>query len=463
MKMNNVLSELIYEYYESRILFGIYRYGEQLMSVPRICASFGFGRNTVQSALDKLEKKGYIVTEERKAARIVYQGTEELFKKNAAEYFTPRKEGILDFYFGGNLLFLPIWKIGIFRLQKDPMSHRFWNQNMPGKATVPVPVLLYFDILNSFHNELLINLYWQCLRYLNFVYSISNREKPDNGTVKMFSSNDINSLKREFDSYFNKLRNEVMDFIESARGKYDMEPVCQIPFTWTIYRRRPQVRYTLASVIIREILWEHYPVGSYLPSLPQMAETYHVSISTVRRTLTVLHSLGVTRTYTGIGTQVCLEPVDSDILNVSEIHENLRLHGEAMQILALTVREVTLVTLKAASDRKREELLHTIAQLRGKTSSILCIDVLLSFISSECPSAFIRECYDKLRELAAWGYIFSAVLMSAGQLDCDFGDFIGRLEKNLRDGNLAGFADEWHYFVESRMNFFYTEFPLKDL
>lgn len=41
----------------------------------------------------------------------------------------------------------------------------------------------------------------------------------------------------------------------------------------------------------------------------------------------------------------------------------------------------------------------------------------------------IRECYDKLRELAVWGYILSAVLMSTGQLDNDLSDFIGRLEK----------------------------------
>ena len=42
MRKNNQLNELIYEYYESRILFGVYRYGERLNSVPQICASFGW-------------------------------------------------------------------------------------------------------------------------------------------------------------------------------------------------------------------------------------------------------------------------------------------------------------------------------------------------------------------------------------------------------------------------------------
>ena len=74
MEKDNVLSELIYEYYESRILFGVYRYGDQLKSVSQICASFGLARNTVQTALNKLEKAGYIKTEQRKMARIVCQG-----------------------------------------------------------------------------------------------------------------------------------------------------------------------------------------------------------------------------------------------------------------------------------------------------------------------------------------------------------------------------------------------------
>ena len=73
MEKDNLLSELIYEYYESRILFGMYRYGDQLRSVSQICASFGLSRITVQAALNKLEASGYITTEQRKMAWIVYQ------------------------------------------------------------------------------------------------------------------------------------------------------------------------------------------------------------------------------------------------------------------------------------------------------------------------------------------------------------------------------------------------------
>lgn len=56
MEKTNELYELLYEYFESRILFGFYRYDEQLLSLQQLRDIFHMGRNTVQSALDKLEK-----------------------------------------------------------------------------------------------------------------------------------------------------------------------------------------------------------------------------------------------------------------------------------------------------------------------------------------------------------------------------------------------------------------------
>lgn len=459
MEKKNGLYELIYEYYESRILFGVFRYGEQMSSVPQICATFQLGRNTVQSALDKLEKKGYIETEERKVARIVYRGSDEIYRENAAKYFVPRKDGIIDFQYAGELLFLPMWKIGLHNLKLDSRDAAYWNQQTANVGMVPMPVKVYFDVLRTFHNGLLLDLYWQCLRYLSFLYPKRSERGENKALNKFILPEKIEDLKQEFDEYFSDTQDDVLRFIESSRQKYHLEAAAQIPFTWTIYRRRPQVRYTLTSLIISEILWERYPVGSYLPSQTKMAKQYHVSLSTVRRTLEVLHSLGVTRTYKGIGTKVCMESVDDKIMNESEIRENLRLHGEGLQILAMTVSGVTLFTLESVTKEKRNEFLQTIKKLQGKTSGILCIDVLLGFISGECPSAAIRECYGKLRELMAWGYILSAILIRNGQLDVNFTDFISRLEMNMKADNLAEFAGQWQSFIEDRMNFFHSKFP----
>lgn len=458
MEKNNELNELIYEYYESRILFGIYRYGEQLKSIPQICTSFSVARNTVQIAFNRLEENGYIKTEKRKVARVVYQGDEELFRENIVKYFSQRKDGILDFQLSGNLMFLPIWEKGMQNI-KLGMQNNTGGTNTEKKAASE-PTKLYVDVLNTFHNELMLGLFWQCLRYLSYFYPPRNDRKANYVVEDLLSMEKAANLKQETDAYYKHIYLKIMKFVEANCDKYHLEHVAQIPFAWAIYRQRPQVRYTLASIIIREILWDVYPVGSYLPSLPRMAERYQVSLITVRRTLEVLNSLGITRSYMGVGTKVCLESVDIDIMGKSEIRENLRLHGEAMQILALTVRNVTHYTLESVKRERMKELLHTIKMLPDIDNGILYIDVLLNFISSECPSAFIRESYGKLRELVAWGYIFSAVLMVTGQLENDSVDFIFQLENDLQTGNSSAFAGHWQSFIENRLNFFYEKFPL---
>ena len=458
MEKNNELNELIYEYYKSRILFGIYRYGEQLKSVPQICSSFRLARNTVQIALNRLEEEGYIKTEKRKAARVIYQGSEELFRENVVRYFALRREGILDIQLSSNLLFSSIWEKGMQNLRLG-MQNRNGEADTAGKAAYE-PIRLYIDVLNTFHNDLMLGLFWQSMRYISYFYPPRDDRKANYAVEDLLSVEKAKRLKQETDAYYLNIYLGIVDFIETNHETYHLEHEAQIPFTWTIYRKRPQMRYTLASTVIREILWEVYPVGSYLPSLPKMAERYQVSLITVRRTLEVLNSLGITKTYMGVGTKVCLESIDMDIMGRSEIRENLRLHGEAMQILALTVHDVTLHTLEAAKKERKEELLQTIRMLRDKNNSILCIDILMDFISSECSLATIREIYGKLRELIAWGYIFSAVIAGTGQTEVHLHEFICQLENALQADNSGLFADLWQSFIEERLNYFYRKFPL---
>jgi DNA-binding transcriptional regulator YhcF (GntR family) len=130
MEKENVLSELIYEYYQSRICFGIYKYGDQLKSVSQLCASFGLARNTVQTALNKLEEKGYIKTEQRRMARVIYQGTQKIFKENAGKHFVPRRDGLRDINQWGPILFSPVWEKGIKRFEQSSPDSMYVKQDL---------------------------------------------------------------------------------------------------------------------------------------------------------------------------------------------------------------------------------------------------------------------------------------------------------------------------------------------
>ena len=200
MKKNNELNELIYEYYKSRILFGIYRYGEQLKSVPQICSSFRLARNTVQIALNRLEEEGYIKTEKRKAARVIYQGSEELFRENVVRYFALRSEGILDIQLSSNLLFSSIWEKGMQNLRLG-MQNRNGEADTAGKAAYE-PIRLYIDVLNTFHNDLMLGLFWQSMRYISYFYPPRDDRKANYAVEDLLSVEKAKRLKQETDAYY---------------------------------------------------------------------------------------------------------------------------------------------------------------------------------------------------------------------------------------------------------------------
>ena len=79
--------KIVYECYESRILFGFYAYDDLLPPVPTICNYFRMPMATVRFALARLEEAGYIQITDRKPARVVYKANLQKYRRNMAEYF----------------------------------------------------------------------------------------------------------------------------------------------------------------------------------------------------------------------------------------------------------------------------------------------------------------------------------------------------------------------------------------
>lgn len=102
----------------------------------------------------------------------------------------------------------------------------------------------------------------------------------------------ISALRNRFEVSYGKAASELFAFMDEAENEFSLKQVKQIPFCWDVFRSRPQRRYSLASRIIREIIHGSYPAGSYLPSLPHMADRYGVGMNTIRRALDILGGSG---------------------------------------------------------------------------------------------------------------------------------------------------------------------------
>lgn len=449
MKKETGLQQLVYDYFETRILFGFYRYGDKIPSIQQIGSMFHLGRTTVRAALSLLEKEGYIVTEERKTAVVVFQAGRDSFEENAAKYFIPRIEGMKDFEKAGLLLFVPLWEEGLRRWEQKKWE-LFRKEDFSLPARVPLPVKLYIMALSTLDNTLILNLYWEAIRYVRFPYLVSETDKK----IGVADLKDITGetmialLNQEFETSYGYAEKGVFEFVEKAKIKYGLKDAKPIPFQWSVYRQRPQMRYTLASLIIREIMAGRYPQGGYLPTLIQMQEQFGVSLTTVRRTLSLLEELGITKSYQGKGTMVCMEPANMDFSR-SGIRKGFILYMESLQLLSLTIYGISLCTLQSAPKEKRSELNEKLRKLRKDKKSCNCFELYLMFITEECPLAMIRECYGKLRELLAWGYPFTVLRLDLEKLDEGYSETLRRMEEHLEKDNLTAFSKDWRELMES--------------
>ena len=441
--------KLVYDYYETRILFGFYKYGDSLPSIAQICSDFHLGRRSVRTALAMLEKEGYIKNEERKQAVTVFQADSTQVAENMARYYVPRKEGILDFAKAGDYLFVPLWEGAMRRIGKESWKKMQYDLSNTTLDAMPLSLKFYVSVLAAWENRLVLNLLAEGLRYLRYPYLIEKKSSvltsPE--LLNMKQDEAVSSLKSRIEDSDSCLRQELFDYIDQVSPKYDLGDQKPIPFRWNIYRQHPQMRYTLASLIIWEIMSKKIPAGSYLPSLPEMEQQYGVSRTTIRRTLALLEELGITRSFQGKGTQVWLEPGKIDF-SKSEIREGMRLYQESLQLLALTIFQVSRLTLGSLPHRRWENLRKELEQIRTEKHSFFCFEVFFRFIRKECPLAAVRECYSKLAELVVWGYPFTMFQFKEERLDTVYAGRLKQMERHLEKEELTAFCEDWERLLE---------------
>lgn len=438
--MVNKLNDLIFEYFEARILFGFYRFGDRLPSILKITEIFHMAPATVRAALSRLEKEGYIMIDARKAAKVIYRADSSQLRENAARYFLPRKEGIIDLSAAAGYLLEPLWKSGLLLWDEHHWNLLYKGLTTPSAAPT-VPVEFYLLAAGALDNQLALNLLGEILRYLRFPYLVNGMDPyPGTPDQELPAKEDlIEFIRQQADSSYHTSLERLFDFTERAAWEYPDLDRTPISFQWNIYRRRPQLKYTFASRLIRKIMSGSYPEGSFLPSLPQLVKEYGIPLMTVRRTLEILEEAGLTRSHQGKGTQVSITRGRID-LSSPVFYQGLRLYRESLQLLYLTVHELSVKTLKAADLKQLEQLQKRFEELDEERKSYLCIDVCLTFLASCCPFSIVRECYEKLIELLAWGYPLVITRLGDRSLNEEYEEPFRQLWEALKKGDAVVFS-----------------------
>lgn len=444
---------LVFEYYETSILFGYYAYGDKLPSIMKMSRKFNMAPDTVRSAIDLLQKKGYVETSAKKTAKVIYRSNDESVQKLAKTYLASHKAGFIDLFKSQPLIFDQLINNAIQNIDED--TELVLESLLAEAPEDPfrIPILFYFYLLRSFQNDLILNLYWEMVRYTRFAYLRSNDEETADlkNCLKDAHLRTLEALKErnpdKISKSFLTTSEDIVPWVKKGNNFYDLKAAEQIPFQWNIYRQRPQICYSLTSYLIKEIANEHYHPKSFLPSLTKFSEDYDISISTARRTMKNLNDLGLTESIHGKGT--CVRKAMGKInFENSEILVGLHYYLDSLQILTLTIREVFLFTLRSSDQQSVKTLLQEFRQLLDQGKSYYAFNHGLQFISKNCPLASVREIYLKLDDLLIWGYPYARLRQKNRSLNEAYRSIIQNAAEDLRTGDLEAFARGWELLMK---------------
>lgn len=438
------MTEIIYDYYASRILFGYFVPGDPLPSTSYICNQFQVSALTVRAAFARLREENLIKTTERKLATVVYKPGPQTERRYLLS-FMARKEGMDDICRNAGLIFGPMAQF-YFKQQDNTSLKRIRSQLKKSQGHPAKQItLLYSEAMKPLNNALALNLYWEVVRYLRTPYlrrpadfddTDAQAEQHVKRMLDFIASGSSEAAVKEMLAFS---RDVTQSFFKRLPSAPEAGPAASFPFGWQIYREHPQLCYTLAAKIMARIDSGAYVMEALLPSCQAMAQEYGVSLITMRRTLELLGDMGVTETYNGIGTKVAAGK-NKAAPNFShlQIRKSLILFLQALQISALTCKYISVHTLSSLDDFQALE--RKIRRQTEEHKAFLLGETCLQFIGENSPSAFIKEVYHQLCQLLLWGHCLH-VFYPQGE-GAHFHELLAvKISDSLRSRDIQKFAD----------------------
>lgn len=434
MQSQHRYSNLIYEYLLMKIRFEYLKNGDTFPTIDTLCEKFAVANQTVKAALQRLRQEGYISTRSGKPTKVTFQQSEQERKEYAVRFFAQRKDAFTDLKESVQFVSVPMLIEGFRRMDDDDLG---FLARLAERAT-PIDLLRsYFYVFQKLDNQLVMNFFWEASMFQGFslLYTKGIADFYDRPFVRS-QLREIVALgrRREWDA----LQGMLLQFQKETLGTaihyigQRIEPLPkeeQIPFVWRIYRDRPQICYSLTVHMLFDIYMGEYRHVQYLPSYEKMARRYNVSVSTMRRTVSLLNRLGTVRTINGKGTRVYTVGENSAEPDWScpPIRRNLTLFFQAFEMMKFSCEDATRTLLSSLTQQEKEDLIGQLNVYLRSGCCDLTLWCLMISIARRSPLQTIREIYEKLFELSLWGYPLKA---SSGKIP-DFDQATRRLTESI--------------------------------
>ena len=446
MKKEMDLCQVIYSVLVTQIRFGTYRFGDRLPTLEEASQLMLVSIDTVRMAYRRLQTEGFITLSKSIGTTVKVQYSEAEIDKNIQKFYAEHKAALQDLSQSMRLLFGNALWLALKNAPEKALDEM--EGYAAQKAVFPVYAQQMQEIYGFLHNDLLMRLVWQTFMFfqapfLSIAANLQYFTEHGNPLLDMTAysrKKDWAGLRRTIDAF--------QDLFPIALSQFYEERITQPPsdkqifFAWSSYKKPSQLCYSLTRKLLGSISRGEYPAGSYLPSLEKLAKEKRVSVSTIRRTLTVLNQIGAVKSVNGVGTKVLPLDQSSENCDFSQpvIRKRLLDYLQSLQIFTLTCRstaESTLASLSSGAVAQWKKQLCGIRDI-GRYETVIYDS--LYFISLHSPLQTIRLVYDQLLHLLFWGHPLRGLMGDPKIFNRFFLPHLDSLIGCLECGDAAAFA-----------------------
>ncbi len=440
-------SDLIYEFFLMRIRFQYYQYGATLPPVDLLSQQIGVSAETVKLALRRLRDEGYIDLRNGRQTRVIFRQSDAEAKAYAIDYFAKRMYSFQDLCQSAELILFPMLVEGLRRADEADLAYL---SRLAGKEKISELPHFFGFILKKLKNALVMNLFWEITFFWGFLFltgyagpyyhSRCALEEWPKRVLVCAARKDWAQLEHDLWLFQHDLIAAAIAALQKAVPL--MGQTEQIPFVWRIYRERPQICYSLASRLLHEIYLGEYRTARYLPSYEKMAKAYHVSVSTMRRTVNLLRQVGAVRPINGKGIRIFTVGERGAAPNFKDpaIRRNLSFFVQALELVIYSCEGVTRNVLGTGGTENMDALRHELEACRDTGLGGISLWCYLIFMVIHSRLDGIREIYATIYGLFLWGYPLKASFPGVSGVDQAIADFADTVICRLKAHDVEGCA-----------------------
>ena len=403
--------QVVFSVLKTQIQFGFYRFGDVLPSIENAAADFFVSVDTMRAAYQQLQREGLVTISTNVGTTVVRNYGQKEIEQNIQMFYAQKKNILIDLSKSLRPLLGHAQWIGFQNVSAETYSNirQLESSHIRFRTTMFEHVVQAYTALG---NNLLLRLVWQIFMFCEIPFFAM----PDNPwrtfIIKEFYPRSLDyCINQDWDSLL-ELVYASQDSLSQVLCRFYDEKITISPpeqedaFQWNSYNKASQICYSLAMDLLISINNGTYPAGTLLPSLSRLAHKKNVSVSTVRRALSLLNGVGATKSAKRIGTRVLPshEIVKNCDLKNPGVRKRILDMAQSLQFLTLSCRDVAEGTIQALEEDGLQTCRQRLTALKDRRRYDLIGYSALDLLQCFAPYKAIRTVYKELLQMLFWGY-----------------------------------------------------------